>query len=229
MSGERYCTLRQSFIDGYVGYFFVPGITHRLRPVIFHLLLSNPAYFSHQTFAPASMPQNYTLRPSPAEHGSYFGRYIRLVPEGDIIRLIETQAEDTLALFDEISEEQACYRYALEKWSIKEIVGHLVESEQIFVYRALRFSRNEQVPLPGFDQDAYVEAARFDRQPFRALVDEFRAVRKATVLFFQGVSDEMMERTGIASDTTLSVRAVAYILAGHERHHVAILRERYLS
>ena len=174
------------------------------------------------------MPTSYSLRPVPSEHGSYFGTYIHLVPEADIIDLLETQIEDTVRLLSSLSEEEAGFRYAPNKWSIKQVVGHLIDAERIFVYRALRFSRNEAVALPGFEQDDYVDAANFDQRTLHDLAEEFSAVRGATVCFFKGLTDAMMLRTGTASESTFSVRAVAYILAGHERHHIKILRERYL-
>ncbi len=175
------------------------------------------------------MPSSYSLRPVPSEHGSYFGTYIDLVPEADIVDLLATQIDDTVRLLSSLSEEQARFRYAPNKWSLKQVVGHLIDVERIFVYRALRFSRNEAVALPGFEQDDYVAAANFDQRTLRELAEEFRAVREATVCFFKGLTDAMMLRTGTASETTLSVRAVAYILAGHERHHLNVLRQRYLQ
>jgi len=165
----------------------------------------------------------------PSEHGSYFGTYIDLVPEADIVDLLATQIDDTVRLLSSLSEEQARFRYAPNKWSLKQVVGHLIDVERIFVYRALRFSRNEAVALPGFEQDDYVAAANFDQRTLRELAEEFRAVREATVCFFKGLTDAMMLRTGTASETTLSVRAVAYIPAGHERHHLNILRQRDLQ
>ena len=175
------------------------------------------------------MPTSYRLRPVPSEHGSYFETYVHLVPEADIIDLLTTQIDDTVRLLSSLSEDEAGFRYAPNKWSIKQIVGHLIDTERIFVYRALRFSRNETIALPGFEQDDYVDAANFDERTLRELAEEFRAVRQATVCFFKGLTDAMMLRTGTASETTLSVRAVAYILAGHERHHLNILRQRYLQ
>lgn len=173
------------------------------------------------------MPATYSLRPASSEYSPYFGTYVRLVPDADVIDLLETQIEATLRLLSTLSEAEAGARYAPDKWSIKQAVGHMIDTERIFAYRALCISRNETIALPGFEQDDYVRAANFDHRSLRDLLDEFRAVRTATVLLFKSLTDAMMLRTGVASEATLSVRALAYIIAGHERHHGTIFRERY--
>lgn len=173
------------------------------------------------------MPATYTKPPASSEYASFYAGYVGHVPSGDIIALLETQLDDTLRLLGGLSEDEAGFRYAPEKWSIKQVVGHIIEAERIFVYRALAFSRNEPKALPGYEQNDYVDAANFDEQPWNGLLDELRAVRRATVCFFGGLNEAMMERTGVASDVSFTVRALAYIVAGHERHHVNLLRERY--
>ena len=173
------------------------------------------------------MPATYTKPPASSEYASFYAGYVGHVPSGDIIALLETQLDDTLWLLGGLSEDEAGFRYAPEKWSIKQVVGHIIEAERIFVYRALAFSRNEPKPLPGYEQNDYVDAAHFDEQPWSSLLDELRAVRRATVCFFRGLNEAMMERTGVASDVSFTVRVLAYIVAGHERHHVNLLRERY--
>lgn len=173
------------------------------------------------------MPVSYTERPAASEYAPYYARYVDRVPSGDIIGLLDTQLDDTLRLLDGLSDEDAGFRYAPDKWSIKQVVGHMIEAERIFAYRALAFSRNESKRLPGYEQDDYVGAANFDDQSWRGLLDELRAVRKATVYFFRSLNDTMMERTGIASEVSFTVRALAYIIAGHERHHVQLFRDRY--
>ena len=175
------------------------------------------------------MPASYTEPPASSEYAPFYAGYVGHVPSGDIIGLLETQLDDTLRLLGGLSEDEAGFRYAPDKWSIKQVVGHLIEAERIFVYRALAFSRNESKPLPGYEQNDYVDAANFDEQSWSGLLDEWRAVRKATVCFFRGLNTAMMVRTGIASDASFTVRALAYIIAGHERHHVTILRARYLD
>ena len=173
------------------------------------------------------MPASYTEPPTASEYAPSYAHYVDRVPSGDIIELLDTQLDDTLRLLGGLSEEEAGFRYAPDKWSIKQVVGHMIEAERIFVYRALAFSRNESRPLLGYEQNDYVDAANFDEQAWSGLLDELRAVRRATVFFFRGLSNAMMERTGIASEVSFTVRALAYIIAGHERHHVHVFRERY--
>lgn len=168
-------------------------------------------------------------RPAPDEYAPYNAQYVDLVPGGDVLDLLEKQREEMLVLLDSLSEEEAEHRYAPGKWSLKEVVGHLIDTEWIFAYRALCFARGEQQALPGYDQDAYVEGADFDERSVDDLATEYRAVREATLLLFRSLSAEAWSRRGIANEQTLSVRAAAYVVAGHERHHLQIIRERYLS
>jgi hypothetical protein len=173
---------------------------------------------------------NLTIRrPEETEHDPYYGKYISLVPEGDIIAVLSEQLKDTLALLASINESDAGYRYEPEKWSIKELVGHLVDSERIFGYRALRFARNDQTPLPGYEQDDYVRNASFDDYPLSELSAEFESLRRSNIFLFKHLDEEAWMRRGTANESEASVRALAYILAGHELHHREILRSRYLS
>ncbi|HYE16440.1 MAG TPA: DinB family protein [Pyrinomonadaceae bacterium] len=167
-------------------------------------------------------------RPGAGEHAPYYERYVSLVPDGDVVATLGRQFAETRALLEGISEEKAGSRYAEGKWSIKELVGHLIDAERVFAYRALRFSRGDTTPLPGFEQDDYVRAADFDSRTLRSLALEFEHVRASTILMLQGLGAEAWGRRGTASDSEVSVRALAYIIAGHELHHVRILRERYL-
>jgi len=166
-------------------------------------------------------------RPHPTEYGAYYTGYIRQVPDGDILEILEVQRDETSRLLTRVSTAQETYRYAPGKWSVKEVVGHMADAERVFAYRALRFSRNDSTPLPGFDQDAYVAAAHFERRALPDLAAELYHQRTANLLLFRGFDAEEALRTGTASDHPFSVRALAYILAGHERHHVRILQERY--
>lgn len=136
--------------------------------------------------------------------------------------------DQSLSLFRGISEEKSLHRYAPGKWSVKEVLGHVIDAERIFTYRALRFARNDHTPLAGFDQDPYIAAANFDARPWSDFVEEFEHVRRSTVLFFRGLTPEQALRCGVASEASVSVRALGYIIAGHELHHVKILRDRYL-
>ncbi|HEU4700581.1 MAG TPA: DinB family protein [Gemmatimonadales bacterium] len=168
-------------------------------------------------------------RPAPEEYAPYFGRYVDRVPAdvADPLALLRTQLETTPALFERVGEAGATYRYAPGKWSIKEILGHLAETERIFGYRALAFARGETQPLPGFDEDAYTAAGRFDARPLADLVEEYRAVRRATLALFRGLDAEALAFVGTASGGPMSARALAWIIPGHELHHLETLRTRY--
>jgi hypothetical protein len=166
-------------------------------------------------------------RPEPTEHIPYYRKYIDLVPEGDLLALLDTQHRATQAMLAPLTPQQARHRYADGKWSVTEVIGHLADSERIFAYRALRFARADTTPLPGFDEKAYTPAGRFDDRSLGDVAAEFAAVRAATVALFRGLAGDALARTGIASNGVVSVRALAYIIAGHERHHVALLRTHY--
>lgn len=167
-------------------------------------------------------------KPDKTEYLSYYDRYISLVPDGDILALLSKQCEATLALFNSIPESQANFRYAPDKWSIKELVGHVIDTERIFAYRALRFARNDRTPLSGFEQDDYIRHASFDDYPLGELSSEFESVRQSSLYLFKHLKREAWLRRGVASESEVSVRALAYIIAGHELHHREILRRRYL-
>ena len=168
-------------------------------------------------------------RPQAGEYGSAYERYIDNVPEDDVVGALDAQARETAVLLGGLSEEQASYRYAPDKWSIKQLVGHVIDGERIFAYRALAFARGETQALPGFDQDPYVANGGADERTISDLAEELATVRRANVMMFRSFSEEAWQRTGTASDNPISVRAIAYGILGHERHHVAILREKYLG
>ena len=167
-------------------------------------------------------------RPEAAEHEPYYTKYISLVRGEDLTAALDSQIVDTLATLHAIPEEKSLYRYAPDKWSIKEVLGHLIDTERIFTYRALRFARNDTTPLPGFDQNPYVAAGAFDARPWSNLIAEFEHVRRSTSLFFRGLTPEAAMRRGAANNATISVRALGYIIAGHELHHMAIVCDKYL-
>ncbi len=172
------------------------------------------------------MPVN--TYPEPTEYLAYYGKYIARVPKTDILRTLEQQNNETLRLVRSIPETRAHFRYAPGKWSINEVLGHLIDGERVFAYRALRFSRNDKTALPGFDQEPYIQFGNYDACPLSELADEFTLVRQSTISLFKHMSDEAWLRTGVASDATVSVRALAWIIAGHELHHVHILKTKYL-
>jgi uncharacterized damage-inducible protein DinB len=166
--------------------------------------------------------------PNENEYAPYYGKYVQLVPAGDVVATLARQLEETLSLLRGLSEEQADARYAPGKWSVKEVVGHISDTERIFGQRAFRFARNDLTPLPGFEQDGYVLAADFGRRSMQDLAEEFEHVRRANLHLFRNLSAEAWQRSGVASETEVSVRALAHIMAGHEAHHMQIIRSRYL-
>lgn len=167
-------------------------------------------------------------RPEATEYAPYYDKYISLITDGDILTSLGQQLDQTLALLGSISEEQANFRYAPDKWSIKEVVGHLIDTERIFAYRALRFARNDATSLQGFEQDDYIRNASFDNYTLNDLASEFAHVRRSNLSLFKHLDEEAWKRKGKASDNEVSVRALAYIIAGHELHHMAVLRSKYL-
>ncbi|MGH9942237.1 MAG: DinB family protein [Pyrinomonadaceae bacterium] len=167
-------------------------------------------------------------RPEPGEYAPYYERYVSLVPETDLLPTLERQLAETLAVLRGVTEEQASSRYAPGKWSVKELLGHMSDTERIFAYRALRFARGDRTPLPGFEQDDYVRGGHFDSGAWAELVNEFEAVRRATLCLLRPLDEAAWSRRGVASEHEISVRALGYIIAGHERHHREILRARYL-
>jgi DinB superfamily len=166
-------------------------------------------------------------RPAADEYSAPFARYVERVPDGALVPQLERQAADTASVLGALSEERAAFRYAPDKWSVKEIVGHLADAERVFSYRLLRFARKDETALPGFDENTYVEAAGFDGRTLADLLAELAAVRDATLRLLRGLPDGASVRRGIASSGTLSVRALAYVIAGHELHHREVLKTRY--
>ena len=168
-----------------------------------------------------------TSAPDRSEAAPYYFTYIDRVPTGDICAILERQGTDTLALIRSISEPQSLYRYAQDKWSIRELWTHINDTERLFVARAFWFARGFDTPLPSFDQHIAAAAARADDRSWASIVDEFRDVRAATLSFFRNLPEQAWMCRGIASDNPFTVRALAYMAAGHVIHHTEILRERY--
>jgi hypothetical protein len=167
-------------------------------------------------------------RPGPDEYAPYYERYIALIGEGDVLERLESQRNETTGLLGALDEKTAQRRYAPGKWSVKEVLGHVIDTERVFAYRALRFSRNDPTELPGFSQDAYAPESLAHRRPLTALLNEFNAVRESNLHLFESFSEAMWLRRGIANEEEMSVRGLVNVIAGHEHHHVRILRERYL-
>jgi len=166
-------------------------------------------------------------RPSTDEYFEYYGKYIARVTDEDALSSLRDQFEDTLVLLRPLDETRARHRYAPDKWSVKEVVGHLTDCERIFAYRALRIARTDTTPIEGFDENVYVPAGKFDERPMDDLIEDYERVRDATLSLFNGLDDEALVRRGTANGKTVSVRAIAWIIAGHELHHRSLLIERY--
>ena len=167
--------------------------------------------------------------PDRTEAAEYYFRYIDLVPHGDICATLRSQASETLSLLKTISEELSLHRYAADKWTIREVLNHINDTERLFHMRAFWFARGFDTPLPSFDQNVANTSAAADRRPWATHVKEFSTVRAATLSLVENLPDDAWMRRGIASDNPFTVRALAFLAAGHVSHHVAILRGRYLG
>lgn len=168
-------------------------------------------------------------RPLADEFPPHFAAYIEAAPAGDVIQTLRREARETLLLLKGIDEARAAHRYAPDKWSIREVVAHVADAERVFSYRLLSFARGDQAPLPSFDENAWVPAQDAERQRFRRVVDDFKAVRAATVTLLRTLPRKAWVRRGVASNNAMSVRALAWAIAGHEVHHRRVLLERYLG
>ncbi len=166
-------------------------------------------------------------RPQTDEYSAFAARYVNLVGDGLIIDILEYQQQSTYKFFLGIGPVKAGYAYAEGKWTIKEVLGHMADTERVFAFRALAFSR-EEIELPGFDQDVYMEKATFNTRTLEDIANEFKTVRESTLYLFRSMSEGQLTQKGVASGNPVSVRALAYMIAGHEMHHIKILTERYL-
>jgi len=167
-------------------------------------------------------------RPDKTEAAAYYSTYIDQAPGDDPLALIERQLPDALALFASISEQKSLHRYAPEKWSIRQLLNHVTDTERAFAFRALWFARGFDSSLPGFDQDIAAAGVDSNRIAWAAHVEEFQRVRLATISLFRNLPADAWTRAGIASDNRFTVRALAFIIPGHVSHHLRILRQRYL-
>lgn len=168
-------------------------------------------------------------RPHKDEYAPYYESYIELVAEGNLIERLSSQLEKTLELLKNVPEEMGTYRYAPNKWSIKEVIGHLTDAERIMSYRLLRIARGDTTPLPGYEENDYVAIASFDNRPMKKLLSDFAMVRANTINLCESLSDADWLRRGTANNYVASARSIAYVIAGHELHHYNIIRERYLK
>jgi uncharacterized damage-inducible protein DinB len=168
-------------------------------------------------------------RPAADEHAPFYGQYVALVPSGDLVSLLREQLADTVSLVRNLSPTKANHAYAPGKWTVKQVIGHMADAERIFAYRALRFARADATELAGFDENAFVANANFAARTLDDLVDELEVVRASTIHLAKHLDSEALARRGSANKNGVSVRALLYIIAGHERHHVGVLRDRYLK
>ena len=168
-------------------------------------------------------------RPDANEYNPYYSTYINLIPNGDIIRILEQQMKETNLLLKDISDSEGHFRYAPNKWSIKEVIGHIVDTERIMAYRLLSIARGETAELPGYNDDMYVLRAAFDKQSMQDLLENLIVVRQSTLYLLRSLDKEAWSQRGNANNSEVTVRALAYIIAGHELHHLQSIKERYLS
>jgi hypothetical protein len=181
--------------------------------------MSDPAVMSPAAFTIA--------RPEPGEYAPYYDRYVSLVAGTDILGTLDAQRRKTLLLLSGRDDKDGEYRYAPGKWSAKEVLGHVCDTERIFAYRALRIARGDHTPIEGFEQDDYIKNGPFGRAPIEEIVEDYIAVRRASITLFRNLDEAAWGRRGVANNNEVSVRALAYIIAGHELHHLRILEEKY--
>ena len=168
-------------------------------------------------------------RPNESEFPAYYQPYVKLVPEGELLQVLKNNLEETTQLFEGISEEDSHFRYDENKWSIKEVLGHMADTERIMSYRLLRVGRGDETALAGFNENLYVNGAHFDRLPLNEILDDFIATRAATITLIQNMPEEAWANKGFANNTEITTNAIAYIIAGHAIHHRKIVIERYLK
>ncbi len=169
------------------------------------------------------------MRPQPSDYAPFFEKYVCLVPDGDIVELLVQAKADVTTLLQFLPPDKWDYRYAEGKWSIRELILHMIDTERIFSYRALRIARNDQTPLSGFEQDEYVPFSNANNRSWESLIQEYVAVREASIQLFKNFTPEMWQHTGTASSRNISVLALAFLTVGHEQHHLNVLKDKYLS
>jgi hypothetical protein len=174
------------------------------------------------------MPHLTLERPPATEYAPYQAEYVACVPDGDIFEILSRQGVEFPAFLQSLGEARGTHRYAPGKWTVKEMIGHVNDTERVFSYRALRFARGDETPLPSFEQDQYVPMGNFGARTLASLADEFAHLRRATLDLYYHLDTDALARCGTASGFVVSVRAMAYVIAGHVAHHERILKERYL-
>ncbi len=167
------------------------------------------------------------MRPRTGDNNPYYDRYISLIGDDDIIEVLEEQRKKSENFLKTFTEKQGNYSYADGKWTMKEVLGHVIDTEKIMAYRALAFARGEKQSLPGFEQDDYVAESNFNNRSLADLINEFLTVRDSNIILFKSFDEKILNRRGIASESEVTVLALIYIIAGHEKHHMKILRKKY--
>lgn len=168
-------------------------------------------------------------RPKPGDYAQYYEQYISEIEGSDIHKILESQLSEAIVLLKSVSEEKGNYKYAEGKWSVKEVIGHFIDTERIFAYRALCFDRGEKKVLPGFEQDDYVSSGRFNEKTLSDLINEFRLLRESNLVLFKSFDEDSLAKAGRIEDNRITVLAILYIIAGHTRHHLKIIKEKYLN
>jgi hypothetical protein len=168
------------------------------------------------------------MRPRPGDYSTYYETYIKLIEGEDILKILNDQSKRTQDILNSFSEHRGNYRYAEGKWTVKEVVGHLLDTERVFAYRALCIARGEKKSLPGFDQDDYVKEGNFNRRELFDLNYEFRLLRESNLLLFRTFTPDMLKLKGFANESSVTVLAILFMIAGHEKHHMNVLREKYM-
>ena len=166
-------------------------------------------------------------RPAETEYAPFYAGYVSEAPEGDLFEMLEDQMSRVTALAASVPPERETFRYAEGKWTIRELIGHLADAERVFGYRAFNFSRGDEAPLPGFDEEAHVRESGFNARELSSLAREFTLLREANLLHLRRLTPEQWRRTGVANGSPVSVRALGFILVGHANHHLDVLRDRY--
>ncbi|MCU0394193.1 MAG: DinB family protein [Thermoflexibacter sp.] len=170
----------------------------------------------------------FVAKPLPSEYASFYAGYVSHIEEGDIVATLRTHQQSTKTLLEQIGEDKANYAYAPNKWTIKEVIGHIIDTERVFAYRFLRMYRGDATPLASFDQDLFVQNSNASKRTLSSLIAEFYAVRESTLLMLDQLEESRLDFEGFMSGKSATPRALLYILAGHEAHHIKILKERYL-
>ena len=168
-------------------------------------------------------------KPSPSDLSGYYQSYLHYVPEDDLLQALKEQKTVIENFVSSISTAKESFRYAEGKWMLKEVLGHLCDTERILSYRALRIARNDKTPMSGFDENHYTPNSNYKDRTLKNISEEFLAVRTATILLFENMSEEMLDRKGIANDSDVTVRTILFFMVAHARHHLGVIKERYLK